>query len=403
MLDQAFRNVAKYAYALNQGPARFLMDPIYDALCAKLVPDSVPLSKGIQEAELGGNLYFKFRAQHRRLHYYIEDWDFAQADPSLLTPRQRQMMHTVALGETSGSAVADGFLRAFRTDPELAAFFGTWFVEELNHFIGYHLYLDRMGEKWPAQRGLDVARVDFTPYARDPMEIAAANMYQELVGWLVYSGFSTQAKDPFLARMLNQFAKDELRHYKFYQAVVARKIRAEPRFRRTVLKVILKATTPYNQVSGAVTNTLHHLEMGSFYFRKPQYDLFLREVQWLLGTPLKEFFDWYFTGIIPACTQCGQQMRACECEHYEDGQPPVTRNPTWWQQVSRQGRKEGELYMDGWIEEIRAMGARGRSSSPSETNPSTTLTSRTNASGLSTDGSSMASAAAVSGSIQHQV
>src|SRR6478609_5892384 len=88
---------------------------------------------------------------------------FPQAKPELLTPRQRQMMHTVALGETSGSAVADSFLRYFRTNPELAAFFGTWFTEELNHFIGYHMYLRQMGEPWPAARGMAVAETDVLP------------------------------------------------------------------------------------------------------------------------------------------------------------------------------------------------------------------------------------------------
>jgi hypothetical protein len=357
MFDQTFRSVAKYAYAMNQGPARFVLDPLYRALAARLVPKDTPLSKGLLAADLTGNLYFRYRAISRKLTYFIEDWDFGQADPSLLTPRQRQMMHTVALGETSGSAVADGFLRTFRTEPELAAFFGTWFVEELNHFIGYHLYLERMGETWPAQRGLDVARVEFEPYAKDPMEVAAANMYQELIGFLIYSGFSRQAKDPFLARMSLQFAKDELRHYKFYQQVVARKIRAQPDFRRTVLKVILKATTPYNQVSGSVTNTLHHLELGSFYFRKPQYELFLRELEYLFGLSLESFFDRFFKGILPPCTVCGQELVQCGCEHYEDGAPPDSRNPEWWKQVSRAGQKQpGGLYTDGWLEEVRARG-----------------------------------------------
>src|SRR5204862_165233 len=162
----------------------------------------VDAARTIADETFPSNLFFPYRSQSRKLQYFVEDWDWSEARPELLTPRQRPMMHTVALGETSGSAVSDGFLRAFRTQPELAAFFGTWFTEELNHFIGYHLYLDRMGETWPAQRGLDVARVDFAPYAKGAMEIAAANMYQELIGFLVYSGFSRQAKDPFLARML---------------------------------------------------------------------------------------------------------------------------------------------------------------------------------------------------------
>ena len=57
-------------------------------------------------------------------------------------------------------------------------------------------------------------------------------------------------RDPFLAAMLQQFAKDELRHYKLYQQFVARRIQRDPKFRRVVLKVFLKATSPLNQVSG---------------------------------------------------------------------------------------------------------------------------------------------------------
>src|SRR5689334_23770919 len=49
-----------------------------------------------------------------KLQYFVEDWDWSEARPDLLTARQRQMMHTVALGETSGAAVSDGFLRSFR-------------------------------------------------------------------------------------------------------------------------------------------------------------------------------------------------------------------------------------------------------------------------------------------------
>src|SRR5690349_2131707 len=212
LADKAFRSVAKYAYAFNQSRAKVLMDPLYLAVSRGLLKGDVPLHPRLVSTKFPDNLYLVYRAQSRKLQYFVEDWDWDQARPDLLTPRQRQMMHTVALGETSGSAVADGFLRAFRTNPELAAFFGTWFTEELNHFIGYHLYLKKMNEAWPAERGLEVAEVEFLPYADDPMEIAAANMYQELVGFLVYRSFSRQVKDPFLAKMLAQFAKDECRH-----------------------------------------------------------------------------------------------------------------------------------------------------------------------------------------------
>src|SRR5688572_30063218 len=122
--DKTFREIAKYAYALNQSRARIVMDPIYEAVCAFVLRDVKPGALLMSE-QVSTTLYLDYRAKSRELQYYIEDWDFSQAQPELLSPRQRLMMHTVALGETSGSAVADGFLRAFRTDPELAAFFGT--------------------------------------------------------------------------------------------------------------------------------------------------------------------------------------------------------------------------------------------------------------------------------------
>lgn len=349
--ETAFRKSAMWAYAFNQSPARHLMDPIYLAVAKRILPAKTPLSAKLAGESFDGNLYLKYRQQSRKLTYFVEDWDWSQAKPELLTPRQRQMMHTVALGETSGSAVADGFLRKFRTNPELAAFFGTWFVEELNHFMAYHLYLAKMDEQWPAERGLEVAEVEFEPYADDPMEVAAANMYQELIGFLVYRSFSKQVKDPFLAKMLAQFAKDECRHFRFYQDVVARHIQQNPDFRWNVLRVFLKATSPYNQVSGKAANTLDHLAMGAFYFRKPEFEYFLKENEYLFGTDLRPFWEWYFRGVVDACGQCSKSPHQCACEHFEDGAPAPIKNPSWWKQITTKSDRP-VVSVDAWAAEL---------------------------------------------------
>lgn len=349
--EKLFRQAAMYVFAVNQSRAKVLTDPIYLLVAKRLLPADLPLHPRLAKEKIPDNLYLAYRAQSRRLQYFIEDWDFNEARPELLTPRQRQMMHTVALGETSGAAVSDGFLRAFRYHPELAAFFGTWFTEELNHFIGYHAYLERMGQRWPVQRGLDVAAVDFIPYAEDPMEVATCNMYQELLGFVVYRSISRQVKDPFLSRMLAQFAKDECRHYKFYQQVVARQIQRDPAFRAVVLKVFLKATSPYNQVSGGARNTLDHLQMGAFYFRKPEYEYLLGQLEYLLGTPLRSFFDWYFKDVVAPCTRCARQLVQCDCTDYEDREAPEIRNPDWWKQTSRSDAETG-LNIEAWTREL---------------------------------------------------
>jgi hypothetical protein len=353
-LEKGFRKSAMWAYAMNQSRAKIVMDPIYLGVAKALLRGTEPSEKLMKE-KFAPNLYFPYRALSRKLSYWIEDWDFSQARPDLLNARQRQMMHTVALGETSGSAVADGFLRSFRTNPELAAFFGTWFVEELNHFVGYHMYLRQMGEPWPAARGLEVAETEVIVYADDPMEVAACNMYQELIGFLVYRSFAKQVKDPFLGKMLAQFAKDECRHFRFYQDVVARHIQENPSFRAVVLKVFLKATSPYNQISGSAANVLDHLAMGAFYFRKPEFEYFLKENEYLLGTDLRSFWEWYFKGVLPPCTFCSKETHQCSCEHFEDGQPAPIKNPTWWKQVTggAHARKEDpRIDVDEWAREL---------------------------------------------------
>lgn len=355
LLESTFRRSAMWAYALNQSRAKVVMDPIYLTVAKRLLRNTLGPSAKLRAEKFPSNLFFPYRAQSRKLQYFIEDWDWSQARPDLLTPRQRQMMHTVALGETSGSAVSDGFLRAFRTSPELAAFFGTWFTEELNHFVGYHMYLRQMGEAWPAARGMAVAETDVLPYADDPMEVAACNMYQELLGFLIYRAFSKQVKDPFLAEMLAQFAKDECRHFKFYQDVVARHVQENPAFRATVLKVFLKATSPYNQISGGPRNVIDHLTMGAFYFRKREYEYFLRQVHYLLGTELREFWDWYFKGVVAPCTYCSLPTIQCECEHYEDGSAPPIRNPEWWKQVSTAKQYDARIDIDEWARALIAM------------------------------------------------
>lgn len=339
------------AYALNQSRAKVLMDPIYYVVAKMLLRDAPP-SERLARDSFATDLFFPYRAASRKLQYFVEDWDFAEARPELLTPRQRQMMHTVALGETSGAAVADGFLRAFRTNPELAAFFGVWFTEELNHFIGYHLYLKKMGESWPAERGLEVAETEFLPYADDQMEMAACNMYQELLGFLVYRSFAKQVKDPFLGRMLAQFAKDECRHFRFYQDVVARHLKAHPEFRVVVLKVFLKATSPYNQISGGSANVIDHLTMGAFYFRKREFEYFLSQIEYLLGTDLRAFWTWYFKGVVEACGQCGEQTIACECAHFEDGSPAPVKNPAWWQEVKAGQSGTVTVSMEEWASSV---------------------------------------------------
>jgi len=355
LLDTGFRRAAMWAYAMNQSRAKVVMDPIYLAVAKRLLEGTSGPSARLMNEKFPDNLYVPYRAQSRKLQYFIEDWDWTAARPELLTPRQRQTMHTVALGETSGAAVSDGFLRAFRTEPELAAFFGNWFTEELNHFVGYHMYLRKMGEPWPGERAMEVAEVDVLPYADDAMEIAACNMYQELLGFLIYRSLSKQVKDPFLSKMLAQFAKDECRHFRFYQDVVARHTQRHPEFRAVVLKTFLKATSPYNQVSGGPANVLDHLSIGAFYFRKREYEYFLKENEYLFGTDLRTFWNWYFRGVVPPCAFCSKEPYQCECEHFEDGSPAQVRNPDWWKKITTAKPHDPRMSVDAWVQALDMM------------------------------------------------
>ncbi|MFO0598978.1 MAG: acyl-ACP desaturase [Myxococcaceae bacterium] len=315
-LSQLPSTAVRYAFAFNQSPLRKVLDPVYVTASKVLLSRDAPLSKELREATFEPNLFDGYRQRARKTQYFIEDWNFGEARPELLTPMQRRFVHTTTLGETSGMAVSDGFLRAFRTSPELASFFGVWFVEELNHYRGFHRYVEVMGERWPEDKVKAVAAVEFQPYSDDPMEICTANAFQELVAYLVYRSFGAQAKDPFLAKMVKQFAKDELRHFRFYEDVVARHLQTHPEFRSTVLKVFLKATTPYNQVSGGPKQVLEHIENGLFYFRAAEYAYFLDHVEYLLGERLEALFDLYFSQLCVECPACAKLTFKCACAEY---------------------------------------------------------------------------------------
>src|SRR6185295_13555309 len=122
----------------------------------------------------------------------------------------------------------------------------------------------------------------------------------------------------------------------------------DPSFRAVVLKVFLKATSPYNQISGSAANVLDHLAMGAFYFRKREFEYFLGENEYLLGTDLRSFWDWYFQDVAPPCTFCEEQLHRCSCKHYEDGKPAPVKNPSWWQEVSTRKNLDPRVNIDEW-------------------------------------------------------
>jgi hypothetical protein len=302
--------------AVNQGPAKVVLDPMYETVAAAMLR-GVKRSARLVATRYDDNLYFRYQQASRKLQWSIEDWDFSQARPELLPERQKAILHSFATGETSGFAVGAGFLHAFRSSQELGPFFGIWFVEELNHYWGYHRYLERMGQAWADARKKDVTQVAFRPYSDDPLEVAAANMYQELVGYLVYRSFARSCRDPFLARLVDRFAKDELRHYKFYQSVCARQIQRDPSFRVLVLKHFLKATTPINQVAGGARQTLGHLTSASHYFRKPEFEFLLTQLEFLLGDPLEGWFERFYRRHTAPCERCCAEVFRCACEEVD--------------------------------------------------------------------------------------
>ena len=314
--ERSLKTALRWVSAMNQSPAKFVLDPIYEATADWLVRD-VQLSSALREKRFEDNLYFNYLNTARRVQYSIDDWDWSSARPELLTPRQRAFLHGSTIGETSGFAVGAGFLHAFRNDPELGSFFGIWFSEELNHYWGYHRYMEKLGEGYDRARKEAVTGVEFRAYTQDPLEMAAANMYQELVAYLIYRSFARQARDPFLATLVDTFAKDELRHYKFYEEVVARQIQREPRFRRLVLKHFFKATTPMNQVSGGARKTIGYLSNAAFYLRAPEFQFLLKQTHFLFGHSFEGLLSFFYRRHLPPCDSCGREVFRCDCATYD--------------------------------------------------------------------------------------
>src|SRR5689334_15823158 len=94
LAEDTFKSVARWAYALNQGPAKVVLDPLYTSAALALTFEDVPLSKALAEHQYADDMYPQYRRTSRKLQYFVEDWDFSSAKPELLTQRQRLMLHT---------------------------------------------------------------------------------------------------------------------------------------------------------------------------------------------------------------------------------------------------------------------------------------------------------------------
>lgn len=313
--ERTFKTAVRYVSAVNQSRAAVVLDPMYETIAAAVLT-RVPISNELRSETIDPDLFPKYAQNYKKTQWSVDDLDFSQARPELLTERQRQLIHIFAGGESTFTAAAS-FLHAFRNHTELNSFFALWLLEEFNHHHTFHRYLARMGEGWTEQRRHKVTDVAFRPYGEDAMEVAAANMYQELAAYLVYRSYARQLKDPWFARLMNTIAKDELRHYKFYEAVVAREIQRNPGFRKVALKHFFKATTPVHQISDSPSAFVDFLFATSFYFRKPEFDFMMRQTEYLFGDSLEGLFAWFFRKHLAPCTHCQTEVFRCNCETYE--------------------------------------------------------------------------------------
>ena len=112
---------------------------------------------------------------------------------------------------------------------------------------------------------------------------------------------------------------------RLFRELVARRAAREPLayvlgewgFRRLVLKHFLKATTPVNQVSGSVANTIGYLSTAAWYFRKPELDFLMKSTKFLLGDSLEPHFNFFYRRHLPPCELCQREVFRCACEQFE--------------------------------------------------------------------------------------
>ena len=86
---------------------------------------------------------------------------------------------------------------------------------------------------------------------------------------------------------------------------------------------------------------------------QPEYEYYLKENEYLLGTDLRSFWEWYFQGVIEPCSFCKEEVHRCSCEHYEDGKPAPIANPTWWKQVTKRAEPiDARIDLDAWASSL---------------------------------------------------
>ena len=338
ILEHGFRRSAMVAYALNQSRAKVVMDPIYLAVARTLLrgherpSEKLPAPSSPPTCSSRTARFAQAAVLRRRL-------GLRRRAARALTPRQRQMMHTVALGETSGAAVADGFLRAFRTHPELAAFFGAWFTEELNHFFGYHLYLGRWARPGRPSAASRSPRRSSSPTPPTRWRWRPATCTRSC------SASSCIARSPSRSRirscrsMLAQFAKDE--------CATSASTRTSSPATCSATRVPAGRAQDLPQGDLAVQPDLgrHHQRArspvdGRLLLPQARVRLLPRPERVPVRHRPGAFWTWYFRGVVPPSARAARRPSRVPASNYEDGAPAPVKNPGWWQAVLR-GRERG--------------------------------------------------------------
>jgi hypothetical protein len=165
-------------------------------------------------ADLG---YYRLLGNSEKARWIFQDLPWDSIDARLVPPELVEDIKTAALAEFTTYSATESFMKLFHDDIDFTQWLAVWFYEETKHPLAFIKWLAHVGVKVD-NAFVHAGRV-IEPMTDSQAEMLASNICSEIAANAVYRILAEAVREPVLAEILRNVARDEMRHsngFEFY-------------------------------------------------------------------------------------------------------------------------------------------------------------------------------------------
>lgn len=169
-------------------------------------------SMGDVGSQLG---YYRLLEASEKSRWILSELRWDEIDTSKVTAELIEDIKVAAYGELTTFSATESFMQLFRDDVDFSQWLAVWFYEETKHPLAFIKWLAKLGI--PTDESLIHRGRQIAPMPASKVEVLTSNICSEIVANTSYHLLEKSVKEPVLAEILRNVARDEMRHSNGFQ------------------------------------------------------------------------------------------------------------------------------------------------------------------------------------------